>query len=1134
MKFKKLTIHNIASIEDAVIDFDQAPLSTSEVFLITGRTGSGKTTILDSICLALYGTTPRLKHSSLSSNADSEGTKVTSPLQFMRRGTGESDVELTFVGNNGVNYKVTWHVHRAGRKSNGALQPLKRTLVNEDQNISYNGNEMSAEIVEALGLDFEQFCRTTMLAQGEFTRFLNSKDDAKAEILEKITGMEIYSKIGQKIFEETRKKEVTFKETKLKLEGITVLSDDEVQEHSDRLQQVKGKAHAVEDKKKALEDKRDWLKREQEIKQDLERAQEAVAGAHKLVESDEVRTQEKTVNQWNATIEVRGHLKAEDDARRNLDVERKRWDDMTSDFDLCRGALEHERQLLASMKDESAKLGNELEQTKDKVNAMDNAQTIVGHLNTEIDGRKKIAELNGEQEGLASKLKGELNAKLQSASDAVNQCKSQRDEAKTALDNKSQEVESLGMITLRASKDNRQAELTAVANARTALNTLDDKQKRHKELEDKVAEHRDKISSLQTEKGKLTINVETAKTEMDDCKRIRDKYASTVDEWAKTMRATIQVGDLCPVCGKKIESALPHEDAFAQAYKKFDDDFKVAEVCYNKLNGELNVLSAELAQREKDHQRDSKLLAAAASDVEQAVDSASKQLGQWGIAVNDKSMDALNRVKNDAEAAIESFTGKITAGEKLEQEHKQLSEKYNDAVDKLHKAEKDYTDAKQHIENAQTRLASLDEQMLAKQDEMKTAMEAVAALLQDSGKWDNDYRESPSEFSDEIKRRATRYNQVVRRSDELREQLNTKQGVIYRAQQDVNTLVEQRPQWRELPPAVPRALPAGDSCETLASRLLVDSTAITTKISQLERIQTEAQQQVEAFLNDHSDFSREILLNLANHLTRPMVDDMNRAVNNAKDKLNKAVAQQQHCELQLEKHKETRPDLTPDDTPAVLETAITSMGEEINGFNQVMGEITQILRTDADNKQRQQSLIEEKEAAEKEYLRWSRLDGLLGDATGNKFKKIAQSYVLGVLVGKANYYMRTLTQRYTLQVMPGTFVINIEDAHQGYARRPASTISGGESFLVSLALALALSDLGHRLSVNTLFIDEGFGTLSGEPLTAAIRTLHQLHNTVGRNVGIISHVEELQERIPVQIRVDQEGNSSSSHVTVVS
>ena len=182
--------------------------------------------------------------------------------------------------------------------------------------------------------------------------------------------------------------------------------------------------------------------------------------------------------------------------------------------------------------------------------------------------------------------------------------------------------------------------------------------------------------------------------------------------------------------------------------------------------------------------------------------------------------------------------------------------------------------------------------------------------------------------------------------------------------------------------------------------------------------------------------------------------------------------------------------------------------------------------------QQKGELIREAERLKKEYEKWSRMNALIGDATGKKFRQIAQSYILSDLINSANHYMRSLTDRYTLKVVPGTFVIMVEDAYQGYASRAASTISGGESFLVSLSLALALSDIGQQLCVDILFIDEGFGTLSGDPLQNAISTLRALHRKAGRRVGIISHVEELREKIPVQIKVNQEGTESSSKIEV--
>ena len=111
--------------------------------------------------------------------------------------------------------------------------------------------------------------------------------------------------------------------------------------------------------------------------------------------------------------------------------------------------------------------------------------------------------------------------------------------------------------------------------------------------------------------------------------------------------------------------------------------------------------------------------------------------------------------------------------------------------------------------------------------------------------------------------------------------------------------------------------------------------------------------------------------------------------------------------------------------------------------------------------------------------------------------------------------------------------MSLVDAYQGYATRFVSSLSGGESFLVSLSLALALADIGQNLAVDTLFIDEGFGSLSGEELSNAINTLRALHRSNGRHVGIISHVESIKECIPVQIQVIKEGNHSSSLVKVI-
>ena len=173
MKFQKLTIKNIASIEEAEIDFDAEPLSNSGIFLITGKTGSGKSTILDCICLALYGTTPRLENTNIQGATTDLETevKVNDSRLLMRRNTSECSVCLTFVGNDKKCYQAEWSCKRARGKIEGALQSKTRQLTNLTDNFVYSKDkDIVPEIKRIIGLDFEQFLRTVMLSQGEFTR----------------------------------------------------------------------------------------------------------------------------------------------------------------------------------------------------------------------------------------------------------------------------------------------------------------------------------------------------------------------------------------------------------------------------------------------------------------------------------------------------------------------------------------------------------------------------------------------------------------------------------------------------------------------------------------------------------------------------------------------------------------------------------------------------------------------------------------------------------------------------------------------------------------------------------------------------------------------------------------------------
>ncbi|HCN3274999.1 TPA: exonuclease subunit SbcC, partial [Klebsiella michiganensis] len=184
------------------------------------------------------------------------------------------------------------------------------------------------------------------------------------------------------------------------------------------------------------------------------------------------------------------------------------------------------------------------------------------------------------------------------------------------------------------------------------------------------------------------------------------------------------------------------------------------------------------------------------------------------------------------------------------------------------------------------------------------------------------------------------------------------------------------------------------------------------------------------------------------------------------------------------------------------------------------GEIRQQLKQNAENQQRQQSLRQQMERAAQEVEDWGWLNALIGSREGDKFRKFAQGLTLDNLVWLANHQLNRLHGRYLLQRKASDALeLEVVDTWQADAVRDTRTLSGGESFLVSLALALALSDLvSHKTRIDSLFLDEGFGTLDSETLDTALDALDAL-NASGKIIGVISHVEAMKERIPVQIKV---------------
>ncbi len=1130
MKIQKLLIHNIASIEDATIDFEQEPLNTSEVFLITGKTGSGKSTILDAICLALYADTPRLSTTKMQGDTNDGDKKITirDPRQLMRHNTGEAFSSLTFIGKNGIHYEAKWSITRAHGKIKGNLQSKSWTLKNLDTNeILDKDKQIQQEIKEAIGLDFTQFCRTTMLAQGDFTRFLNSEDNEKAAILEKITGVDIYSKIGAKVYAATMDKKSCWEVSKQLIDGITTFSDNEIAE---KKQIVKNLEDEYNTQKKLSDDevaKRTWIQTDTELNKKVGLAQEEFKTALKKTESDDFKQQETLIKDWNVTIEARNWLIDGKNAKDIQDEQEKKLENLSKGYSSLLEGQEFANDEILRIASDINTIESLLNKENDKISIYENAQTIAGQLQIVVDGRTDIAKNNAE-----IKTENENLTKLQ---EDFKNAKSKEDAGKEAFDtlgkevNKTaKEVDELKLSDLR-NQHNQLSELIKnidIANERLEILTSEQTRmdKKTEELENRKKVLDDKI----LKSANMDTPLRDAKIIMDSKKEDLEKQKDTIDKFAITLRQKLHKGDTCPVCRQKLSSELPHEEELSKLISNLENSYQEAKKAYENLNNEKINITAEITNAQESYNSEK-----ASLDKDTTVATASQKALEACIkcginAIDDNTAQSLKNLKTKTSVEKVELEKKIENGEKKETVLRKLREKLDSQRKELERISEASRKVEQDVRDCQNRINTAKKLIETKQDEVQKA-ENHAGKAIGSTQWKNNWRNQPTEFSDELTSAAKEYDFNLKQKTLLESNYSTAKDNFDNAQNLIDKIRKIMPQWIDIRPANVQKV---DKILEKANQVYTDVATTLDKLNTAQTIYSQKQALLNNFIKEHPNMDLERLHSL-NVYTPEQISKKNSVLEDSRDEVKAKRTTLGTIQNQQSEHQQNKPELTENDNLELLDKRITELGDKLREITEKIGAVNQELQTDEENKKKLADLIVDAETKKADYQKWSRLNELIGDSTGNKFRKIAQSYVLTNLIHSANHYMHTLTSRYTLKVQPGTFVILIEDAFQGFSTRAASTISGGESFLVSLALALALSDIGQSLAVDTLFIDEGFGTLSGEPLQNAINTLRTLHNHSGRHVGIISHVEELQERIPVQIQVNQNGNNSSSQIKII-
>lgn len=1146
MKLKTLDIENIASFEKASVDFDNGPLGNADIFLINGETGSGKSTLLDAICLALYDNTPRM-------NAGGRGDKENmpdnitygNPMRLLRLNTNQGLVRLIFEAD-GDNWEALWTVRRIRerrrKKDEEPGTKLKRewTLTNlRTRETMTQIREINTAVARLTGLDFGQFCRTTMLSQGEFAAFLKSDVDEKAALLQKITGLDKFEKAGKKIFAITSAKDRIRQAAKERRDALVAqaLSGERRAELEAEDAELARRKSEAENLKKRLTEAASWETRRNEIAQKLEKAINIRNDAEKQARSEKYADAIKGIRLFDASAKARSALSFLREAQKRLETEQVRLISCRHNFrDLtCRlAALENELTKTARTRDA---IDAAIESRRPIRSILDNAPMLAGKLNSVADLRSAVAASERNLKTADEEIANVIRPRLQHAEAVEKECSTTLVNIRKKLEETSEKLAETKLSDMRKEKD----ALSESSRKLDRLSAIVDAVKRSDEslaacgrVMDDIAARTATSQKALAETGKTLIAARAAR---DAYKKSSDDAARAAGDAAEHLRANLRVGDSCPVCGSLIDHELTAGEILRELADKARLEFERHQSEYETALRHQAEIESTIKALAVDKEKTDNELGRLNEEKKRLSDDLSVKSHELGITVDSNLADTISHHTATVADRIGELSSQIAAAETLEKTVGELRASVDNIQRRLDSARKSCEKVRQILSGALERRSAISATIETNNVNIASTLDELSAVLDGSAVSSRDFRREPAEYAADITAAARELTSLIEQSTGLSKQLETLTGIIDRSRHLRDEISGKLGIPEDEHAATAQV--NGDS-RNVEKDFYSLSNAVTSAVASINAQNTELSRQktlLDDFFATNPTIDRAEVEHLM-ALPESTVKDWRDTVDNIQRLLIASETELSAVKRESQEHAKTRPadliDEAADNTdgngwhaadlhPLIAEAekaereALEERARIKAVFDNAARYSAELLRAD-----------EELSAAGADYSRWEQLCRYLGDAEGKKFRRVAQSHLLECLINGANSYLKRLNDRYELEVYPGTFTIMVTDSYQDYARRTANTISGGETFLVSLALALAMSDIGEMRGCDTLFIDEGFGSLSGEPLDRAIGTLKSLHHQVGRRIGIISHIASLREKIATQIIVERPTGRAAS------
>ncbi|MBI4866598.1 MAG: AAA family ATPase [Candidatus Wallbacteria bacterium] len=1239
MKILAISGENIASLAGPFeVDLEAPPLNGSGLFAITGRTGAGKSSLLDALCLALFDRTPRLASHvgiTLAPPPDDE-LRTSDPRTLLRRGCSGATAAVRFRGSDGRLYVSTWTVRRARGRAEGRLQETQLALTDAQSGaiLGRTKKDTLAAIEERLGLSFDQFRRSVLLAQGEFAAFLHADQKQRAELLERITGTAIFG-------------ELSIAAHRRASEEQKVLTD--LSEHLGRLELL------LPERRAALETEAARLKAALDnAEMDARQAESALQWLREL-EKLAAREADGSAQLLEATrrLEAAAPLRAELLLTSAAEPLRPLFDAALAAraeaSRLAADAAAASSEAAAAAALASAAERQHLEATQARADAERAAESALPALGRARELDHSLALLDrqlGERtasleagEARAAELQGAIGAataELAACDQELQLTESWLTEhasfqaferqlpqwsVQVEQFERSQQALLSGRLRLA---DLQTAHARATVAEAAAAHTLDSAQSRRKTAQatrdraqalaaavDRVR-LRDDRSALEQRRrtagdlAALHVRWNAARKSEDDREQARDAELAgreAADSEAETCsaelarqepelasararlelakaarklqsrRSELEPGQPCPLCG-----SLDHPWALTAAPAELELRVVSARVL------ELERAREELLKREAGaRQRSASCREAASREVEALASARAERVrceSAWSEARrlsgyaelpetlgSEEIASALAQLAMEVESSFESLRSREEAAEAAVGSAAAAAAALEDERQREEIGRQELDAARSRTYEAAAKLLELEREC-----ERAAAREAAArALLEpmlaaggaDAGLGEGDARRlleraarAAGDWADWCRRRTEAASERERRRVALEADMQEATSLAGALGQLRGQLAQTRAEHQELT-AERATLLAGRATEEFEAELRAVRTARQDAVDktrqEAERLRTLAA--VAESARDETRRRHEVSMRalscceeaLGHGLSVARMDRARAEELLARPRQWTADRERELAELEtsvsaaqavLDERRQSRErhagSATGSTDARALQEAVAAAALRVtaarDSYYAVMSELTR----DDRSRESAASVAPRLDAQRERAATWSALDDVIGSADGTLLRSFAQSLTLDVLVAHANRHLEELARRYRLLRVPKRNLdLQVVDLEMGDEVRGVHSLSGGESFLVSLALALGLASLSARdVSVESLFIDEGFGSLDQETLEVALSTLDSLQAS-GRQVGLISHVPGLAERIGAQVRIVPRGNGRSA-VEIVS